>query len=238
VFIFENDHFVVARKPGGVLTVPSHQGRDDPRPILGIQLQEQLGIQIFPVHRLDFEVSGLVLFAKSRDAHQHANQWFEHQLVKKTYRAWTQTQNFAHIPAHIANPRQALTLAVNQTFDWHGRIARGKRRAYQSVEGKDSITHAQYLGPEPAQGFLCWDLEPLTGRPHQLRVDLSRHGFPVVGDNLYGATSPCQINMIALVAYRLDLTAIPQTQRLGLPAQLFIEPRFTEVCAKPQPAAN
>ena len=83
MFIFENDDFVVVHKAGGVLTVPSHQARADPRPILGIQLQEQLGMQIFPVHRLDYEVTGLVIFAKTRDAHQQANQWFEQQRVKK-----------------------------------------------------------------------------------------------------------------------------------------------------------
>ncbi len=238
MFIFENDYFVVAHKTGGVLTVPTHQGRDDPRPILGIQLQEQLGIQIFPVHRLDYEVTGLVMFAKTRDAHKQANQWFEQQQVKKNYRAWTQTQTFAHIPEHIANPRQSLTLAANQSFDWQGRIARGKRRAYQSPDGKNSHTRAHYLGPEPGHAFLVWDLEPLTGRPHQLRVDLSRHGFPIVGDTLYGSTHPCQADSIALIAYRMDLAAIPAAHRFGLPPSLNIEPRFADICVNPAGATG
>ena len=115
-------------------------------------------------------------------------------------------------------------------MDWQGRIARGKRRSYQSPEGKNSHTRAHYLGLDAEQKFLAWDLQPLTGRPHQLRVDLSRHGFPIVGDTLYGASQPCRAETIALIAYRLDLSAISDAQRFGLPALLAIEPRFADIC--------
>ena len=60
-FLFQNEHFVIMDKPAMVLTVPDRHQSD--RPCLGLELQKELKTQIFPVHRLDYEVSGLVLFA-------------------------------------------------------------------------------------------------------------------------------------------------------------------------------
>lgn len=216
--VFANEYFVVVNKPAGTLTVPSHQGRADPRPVIGILLQTQLNTPVFPIHRLDVEVSGLVLFAIQRDAHRDSNQWFEQHRVTKTYRAWTLSQGFAHIPAHVSNPRQSLTLHPNQTMEWRGQMARNKRRAFISPSGKPSQTRAMYLGQDATTGFLQWDLEPITGRPHQLRLDLSRHGFPVLGDELYGSDYRCEANSIALIAWRLNFNELATAARFGLPA--------------------
>ena len=74
--IFENEALIVVDKPVNWLTTPAREA-DDPRPCLGRRLQDELGFRIFPVHRLDFEVSGLVLFAKTAAAHRLAQAWFE-----------------------------------------------------------------------------------------------------------------------------------------------------------------
>lgn len=218
--VFSNEYFVAVDKPAGTLTVPSHQGRADPRPVAGIQLQDHLNTPVFPIHRLDVEVSGLVLFAIQRDAHRHANQWFEQHRVTKTYRAWTLTQGFAHIPAHVSNPRRSLNLQSNLMMEWRGQMDRNKRRAFISPHGKPSLTRATYLGQEPDTGFLRWDVQPITGRSHQLRLDLSRHGFPILGDQLYGSDYCCEANSIALVAWRLDFSELADSERFGLPAKL------------------
>lgn len=228
--LWRSAEFVIAQKPSGILTVPSHQGRADPRRVLGIELQEQLGVPIFPVHRLDVEVSGLVLFALTREAHRSANHWFEHQRVHKTYRAWTQPQGFEHLPASVVTSRSPLSLQADAQFEWHSRIARNKRRAFVSPQGKPSITRATFLARDPHTGFLQWNLQPLTGRPHQLRVELSQHGFPIIGDTLYGSNYQCANTSIALVAWRLDFANIPMNQRFGLPETVVIEPRCPD-CA-------
>ena len=222
--LWHNTDFVIVRKPCGVLTVPSHQGRADPRPVLGIQLQDQLAIPIFPVHRLDVEVSGLVLFALTRAAHRRANAWFEHQQVQKTYRAWTQTQGFEHLPVSVTTPRVPIALHPQAQFEWQSRIARNKRRAFISPHGKPSRTRATFLGTAPPSGYLQWNMQPMTGRPHQLRVELSQHGFPIVGDQLYGSNYTCADHCIALVAWRLAFTNIPVDQRLGLPEVMEMDP--------------
>jgi 23S rRNA-/tRNA-specific pseudouridylate synthase len=84
--VSETEQMIAVEKPAGWLTTPA-RSMDDPRPVLGRQLQEQLDRQIYPVHRLDFEVSGLTLWAKTPLAHTRAQKWFEHGSIQKTYQA-------------------------------------------------------------------------------------------------------------------------------------------------------
>ena len=213
--IFQNDFFVICDKKSGVLSTPSRFEDKDERCCLGTELQNFLNVQIYPVHRLDFEVSGLVMYAKTAEAHRAANAWFENKLVQKTYRALTTAQDFAHIPAQIKNSREKIELHVGQKFAWKSRILRGKRRSFESPQGKDSVTLAEYLGTN-AQGLLMWDLHPVTGRPHQLRFELSRHGFPIVGDALYGSKKAWEDNAIALRSYAINFSRAPERARFGL----------------------
>ena len=214
--LFHNEHFLIALKPAGMLTVPDRGGADSAHPVLGLQLQDELGVRLFPVHRLDLPVAGLVLFALNAEAHKKANTWFEARQVHKTYRALTHPQDFAHIPAHVRNLRHVITLTNDMQFEWRGKIDRNKRRAFESPRGKPSLSLARYLGRHPAYGHLMWDVEPVTGRPHQLRLDLSRHGFPIIGDTLYGSKLDFGPERIALKAFRLDFSAIIESERLGL----------------------
>jgi tRNA pseudouridine32 synthase/23S rRNA pseudouridine746 synthase len=162
------------------------------------------------------------MYAKNADAHRKANAWFEHKFVQKTYRALTTAQDFSHIPDNVKNSRQHFNLTEGQTFEWRSRILRGKRRAYESTEGKDSLTLAKYLGVTP-EGFLEWHLQPVTGRSHQLRFDLSRHGFPIVGDKLYGSKKSLHNpDNIALRAFLIEFSNAPGAKDLGLPSEIRI----------------
>jgi tRNA pseudouridine32 synthase/23S rRNA pseudouridine746 synthase len=215
--VFENEHFAVLDKPALVLSTPSREGAADERECLGIELQNQLGIQIFPVHRLDFEVSGLVMFAKNAKAHSIANGWFENKQVFKTYQAYSSGQSYDHIPADVKNFRDKLTPKTGEKFFWKSRLLRGKRRSYDHATGKPSETEAIYLGKDPKTGWHHWELHPLTGRPHQLRFELSSHGFPIVGDELYGSKVKFTKPGIALRAVRIDFTGTKEGRELGLP---------------------
>lgn len=213
---FENPHFVICDKESGVLSTPSRFEETDGRRCLGTELQDALKIQIYPVHRLDFEVSGLVMYAKTAEAHRKANAWFEHKQVQKTYRALTTSQDYSHIPSNVINPHTTIDLIPFQEFEWKANILRGKRRAYESPQGKPSLTLAKYFGVDSNQ-YLVWDLQPVTGRSHQLRFDLSRHGFPIVGDKLYGSQKGWKKDAIALRSYKIDFSKAPDAKRLGLP---------------------
>lgn len=167
--VFQNPHFVAVDKPSGVLSVPARDAQD-PRPILGRLLEQELDRQIFPIHRLDAEVSGLVLFALTAEAHRAANSEFENRRVQKTYQAFSRGGDFA----------------AGDRGEWKAKILRGKKRAFESPAGKWTVTGYEVLAEGP-QGRLEWRLHPKTGRSHQLRWELYRHGSPILGDRLYGS---------------------------------------------------
>lgn len=203
--VFENESFLIVDKPPGTLSVPSRIGAKDPRPCALAIWQAETGARLWAVHRLDAEVSGVLCFAKSPDAHRLASQWFEHRAVKKLYEAVTEGESAP------AEPEQR----------WESRLARGKRRAYEAPFGKPSLTEAQFSGPAEGlpSGLWLWRLIPHTGRPHQIRFELFKHGYPVWGDSLYGAKLAFPLpSAIALRAVRLDFTACSGREPLGLPA--------------------
>lgn len=203
MIIFKHQEFLVVDKPAGCLTVPSRFELTDGRRVLGRELEKSVGQRLFPVHRLDFEVSGLVLFARSSTAQKKFNFLFESRQVQKTYEAWSQARDFSHWPAELPMARDEFNLQEPQT--WKCRILRGKRRSYESPHGDESVTEASYID---GADILRWHIKPLTGRPHQIRFEMSRHGFPILGDQLYGSRREFGTDRIALRAVRLEMEKI------------------------------
>ncbi len=202
--VYDGPRFAAVDKPAGWLSVPGRTGVADARPVLGLRLQERLGTRLWPVHRLDAEVSGLVLFAKDAEAHRVASAWFEGHSVKKVYEALTEPSDKPMKPG--------------ERCEWRDRLLRGKKRAYESPHGKDAVTAAELVGSEG--GLWRWRLEPLTGRPHQLRVHLATYAAPIAGDTLYGSQVPWPHGGIALRAVRLELGACAGRGELQLPERL------------------
>lgn len=227
--IFQNKDVVVLDKPAGVLTTPSRAGADDQRSVLGVELQKTIGHQIFPVHRLDFEVSGLVMFALNAQAHKMTNRWFERRCVHKHYEALSLSQqNFSHIPANLPIARTSFHAKLGQSYEWKCQLLRGKRRAYEHAKGDLSLTKVSLVDEVShrkvkEQILWRWRLEPITGRSHQLRYEMSRHGYAIVGDGLYGSNQKWETDQIALRAVEIDFSEISDSDRLGLPAHLKTE---------------
>ena len=197
--LFENSDFIVVDKASGVLSVPSRVGEKETRPVLGKILEAALKIKIFPVHRLDAEVSGILLYAKNAQAHREANQVFENHWVQKTYEALSiAAGDFQKAAANLANSTPAGKFSssdgqfpeIGATVEWRSKLLRGKKRAYESSGGKDSLTRAKIKAKLEWRGHLAllWELEPVTGRSHQLRFEMARHKVPICGDTLYGST--------------------------------------------------
>ena len=210
--VYEDRRVVVIDKPAGWLSVPSRLGEDDERPCAGRRLEAQLGVRLWPVHRLDLEVSGLLAFAKDAEAHRLLSQAFEDRTVHKTYIGRSEGRP----PEDAPLGREVL---------WESTLLRGKKRAYVHPAGKPAQTLVTLLAVEPTGGdggaggsVLRWRLRPLTGRAHQLRVELARRGCPLCGDTLYGARAALPGGGIALRAVALALG--PVAARLGLPQEL------------------
>jgi len=224
--VFQNEAWCAAIKPAGMLSVPSRLGNEDARPCFGIRLEEQLGTRLWPVHRLDIEVAGLLLFAKDATAHREANTWFEKGLVRKRYAALSSA--LRKEPDPRLHPGHALLLDPKENLEasWSAPLVSGKRRSFVAAHGKESLTKACWQRHEHHKDKRLWRLEPLTGRSHQLRVHMALAGFPIAGDVLYGSELNFEGDGIALQACELRLSAISNTSRRGLPESLICDARF------------
>jgi tRNA pseudouridine32 synthase / 23S rRNA pseudouridine746 synthase len=185
--VLETNDCIIVDKPAHWLSVP---GRDinDGRPILGRELEKELKIKIYPIHRLDAEVSGLIVYAKSADFHREANVLFENKLVTKTYQAFSEKGSFMK----------------GDKVVWKSLLLRGKKRAYEATYGKPSLTEGFVFDETPKA--LEWRLNPRTGRAHQLRYELFKHKCPILGDRLYGSEKEWH-DGIALRALELEWPA-------------------------------
>lgn len=183
--LLQNPHAVLVDKPAQWLSIP---GRDpkDVRPVLGRLLEEKLQSKVFPIHRLDAEVSGLILYGLSPEFHKDANALFESKQIKKTYQAFTNVGPFEK----------------NQSMTWRSKILRGKKRTYEAPFGKESITDAVVFNKTDSR--IEWRLNPVTGRAHQLRFELAKRDCPILGDVLYGSKETWSEPGIALRAVRID----------------------------------
>lgn len=219
--IFSNENFAAVFKPSGFLSVPGRVPSDIK--IIGKELETSLAKRVFPVHRLDREVSGLILFALNADAHRAANKWFEVASVKKTYQAMTE-----YVPEELS-----LAEANAGKHEWSCFLVRGKKRAFEAPYGAKSLTLATFEGvidnpDDESQKVLSWTLHPLTGRSHQLRYELSKHHFPILGDSLYGAKKEYLENTIALRSIALDFSACPDATKYGLPSEIKLESKYLD----------
>lgn len=224
--VFENENFIVCDKPPGVLSVPDRLGAKSERLCLGTEIERQKNIRIFPVHRLDFEVSGLIIYAKNAQAHQQSQNWFLHRRIFKKYLAISHAQNFDHTKKWPAQVLQSfkphlLSPELGQKFVWKSKILRGKKRTFAAEYGEWAETHAELIVMEHMN--YIWRLSPVTGKPHQLRFEMSQRGFPLLGDELYGSAFQPSKELwphggLCLRAVELDLESIKE--RFGLPEKI------------------
>ena len=201
--LFENSDWVAVQKPAGWLSVPSTQGKADPRPVVGLELQKQLSTKIYPLHRLDLEVSGVLAFAKSALVQKKILDLWNQGKVQKVYRALTSPQDFSHWPDSVPGKVEREL----QENPWISLLVAGKKRAFVAPHGMKSVTKWKRLSE--TEDCIEWELEPVTGRRHQLRVELSRRGFPIWGDQLYGSSIQGPSQQIALRAVSLSIEGYP-----------------------------
>jgi tRNA pseudouridine32 synthase / 23S rRNA pseudouridine746 synthase len=219
--LFENPSWCAVFKPANTLSVPSRQGEDDARDCVGLRLQSQLGKRIWPVHRLDFEVSGILIFALNADAHRDANAAFEKGLIQKTYNALSASESRDPDP-RLHQDQARLVAPAHETAEsmWSTLLVSGKRRSFAGSHGKESVTRASWQNH--SRGTRLWTLHPLTGRSHQLRLHMALAGYPIHGDTLYGSEVPYTRDGIALQAVKLDFSKLSESVRRGLPLSLEI----------------
>jgi 23S rRNA pseudouridine955/2504/2580 synthase/23S rRNA pseudouridine1911/1915/1917 synthase len=167
--IFENTSFVALNKPAGVLSIPDREGKE---PSLKSWLREKYG-NIFTVHRLDRDTSGVIVFAKDEVTHKFLSEAFEHRDVEKFYQGLVQgslpeTKGSIDLPI-MEHPVKPSTMVVNK-------------------HGKASLTDYEVVEDLGLYSLVQFRLH--TGRTHQIRVHMQALGHPILCDELYGDARP------------------------------------------------
>lgn len=165
--VYEDDDLVVIDKPAGLLSVPGRLPEHHDSAYLRV-------IELYPnakiTHRLDMATSGLLMFAKHRDAEVAVSKMFQARTVKKNYIALAQGKLIG-----------ASSIQVPLITDWENR----PRQKVDYDLGKPAQTLYEALNYDEAQDISRVLLTPITGRSHQLRVHLMHIGHPITGDKIY-----------------------------------------------------
>jgi RluA family pseudouridine synthase len=197
VVVAEDEAVLLISKPAGLLVLPDRF--DKSLPNLYTLLQSELG-EIFVVHRIDKQTSGLILFAKTAAAHSSLNAQFEKHTVEKIYQAIVQgiaTEKSGIIDLPLLENEKGGTMRVDQ-----------KR-------GKESVTEYRVL--EQFNGYAAVEARPKTGRLHQIRVHLAEIGLPILCDKTYGDGTGFYLSQIK-PGYKLAGEEKPLLERTALHA--------------------
>ena len=164
--LHEDEQLLVCVKPGGVLSAADASGKKNMQTLLAPR-------QTFPVHRLDREACGLMVFAKTKEAAA----FLSGQMgtgFEKEYLAVCQGE-----------PPEAGELTDLLYHD------KGKNKTYTVKRKRAGVREAKlsYIVTERKNGCSLLKIRLFTGRTHQIRVQFASRGFPLVGDRKYGAKS-------------------------------------------------
>ena len=186
--IYADAHLLVLNKPAGLLSVPGKGA--DKQDCLSYRVQKSYPDALI-VHRLDMATSGLMLMARGAGMQTALAKLFETRAIYKRYVAVVD----GHMPA--SGQWQLIDLPI--ALDWPNRPLR-----IIHADGKPSQTRWRALHHDATCNTTRVELEPLTGRSHQLRVHLKALGHPIAGDALY-APAAVQAQASRLLLHALAL---------------------------------
>jgi tRNA pseudouridine32 synthase/23S rRNA pseudouridine746 synthase len=200
--VFEDEHLLCAYKPHFLPVMP---GGIYVNECLQHRLREHSGIETLQaLHRLDKDTAGLVLFAKKPNERDVYHALFSQHRIKKTYQAIAKVHTHENI--------------VNQKWCVNNRIEKSQPAFLMRVVDGDINAQSTIECIKQQQGKALFELKPITGKTHQLRLHMQTIGYPILNDRLYPVLQPQQaidfahpLQLLAQQLYFVD--PITQTTR-------------------------
>ena len=164
--IAETENWVAVNKPSGMLSIPDRY------------LQQSVSVkswlaqkypQIFTVHRIDKDTSGIILFAKNEATHAYLSQLFTKRQIRKTY--------LALVAGRLLQESGTIDDPIGEHFSQKGVMM-------IHAKGKPAVSHYRLVEQFAKYALVEFEIE--TGRTHQIRVHARRMGHSIVADPLYG----------------------------------------------------
>ena len=210
LILYEDNHLLAINKPAGELVQGDETG-DEPlvetcKKYIKEKYHKPGEVFLGVVHRLDRPVSGVVVFARTSKALERMNEQFRGRETKKTY--WTIVKN---------KPQQESGTLVH----WLVKNEKNNKVTAFVRENKDGQrSELSYRLLKLQSGFYLLEVTPITGRSHQIRVQLASMGCPIVGDVKYGYDTPNADKSICLHARQLTFLHPVKKETISLEAAL------------------
>jgi 23S rRNA pseudouridine1911/1915/1917 synthase len=193
--LFEDNHLLLVNKPAGLLVQGDDTGDrtllDLAKEYIKVKYDKPGNVYIGLPHRLDRPVSGVVVLAKTSKALERLNKIFKTREVEKVYWALVEKR------PNIEEGRLTHYLVKNSKLNI--------TRAYSTERPDSKFADLSYRMIKEAGGKFLLEVKPVTGRPHQIRVQLASMGCSIVGDLKYGSPQPNKDASICLHARSLKL---------------------------------
>lgn len=210
--IYEDEYAIVVNKPNNFLIHQSHYARNIKETTLLEFLEQQLGYQVYPAHRLDRKTSGIILLLKDKKHVAQFQELFTANAIQKTY--YSISRGFSNLFGIIDSPVKNDDTGVYKDALTH----------YETVH---TIELDIPVHPYSSSRYSLIKLSPKTGRMHQLRKHLNKISHPIVGDYKYGDRfhnrmfeTEFNCEHLFLHAYSLEFTHPITKQKLLLKACL------------------
>ena len=208
--LYEDNHLIAVNKPAGLVVQDNEYGlaslEHHVKSYIKIKYNKPGAVFLGCIHRLDTNVTGIVLFARTSKALTRMNDQFKNRLIQKTYAALIRRkpQPMAGTLEHWLkkDPKQNKTKLYHEQQD-------GSKKAILHYEFINTANHCFLL-----------KVRPITGRPHQIRVQLARTFTGIVGDVKYGQTKPTSDKSIYLHALGLSFKHPVTKENLNLHAPM------------------
>ena len=208
--LYEDNHLLIVNKSSGILVQGDETGDTPLVDLLKQYIKEKYNkpgdVFLGVVHRLDRPVSGVVAFARTSKALQRMNALFRERETLKTY--WALVSD---------KPKEARGVLVH----WLRKDENKNKTTAFPRETSDALrSELAYEVRSVKGGMHLLEVTPVTGRPHQIRVQLAAMGCPIIGDVKYGAASPNGDGSICLHARRLQFVHPVKKELLKVTAVL------------------